>query len=140
MSHNEPINDPIKIDGRELKIIELLREETGLTRNEMGCVSKKSISIIIEVFKKQKESLIVVGALAVGYILVSALVVISIEPETFPTFFNAVYWATVSLTTVGYGVSVASISNWKRAYREECQTNDEEKTQLELMEEVCKLH
>ncbi|MBQ1901590.1 MAG: two pore domain potassium channel family protein [Lachnospiraceae bacterium] len=105
----------------------------------MGCVSKKSISIIIEVFKKQKESLIVVGALAVGYILVSALVVISIEPETFPTFFNAVYWATVSLTTVGYGVSVASISNWKRAYREECQTNDEEKTQLELMEEVRKL-
>lgn len=139
MSHNEPINDPIKIDGRELKIIELLREETGLTRNEMGCVSKKSISIIIEVFKKQKESLIVVGALAVGYILVSALVVISIEPETFPTFFNAVYWATVLLTTVGYGVSVASISNWKRAYREECQTNDEEKTQLELMEEVRKL-
>lgn len=138
MSHNEPINDPIKIDGRELKIIELLREETGLTRNEMGCVSKKSISIIIEVFKKQKESLIVVGALAVGYILVSALVVISIEPETFPTFFNAVYWATVLLTTVGYGVSVASISNWKRAYREECQTNDEEKTQLELMEEVRK--
>lgn len=133
MGHNEPINDPIKIDGRELKIIELLR-------NEMGCVSKKSISIIIEVFKKQKESLIVVGALPVGYILVSALVVISIEPETFPTFFNAVYWATVSLTTVGYGVSVASISNWKRAYREECQTNDEEKTQLELMEEVCKLH
>ena len=133
MGHNEPINDPIKIDGRELKIIELLR-------NEMGCVSKKSISIIIEVFKKQKESLIVVGALAAGYILVSALVVISIEPETFPTFFNAVYWATVLLTTVGYGVSVASISNWKRAYREECQTNDEEKTQLELMEEVCKLH
>lgn len=133
MGHNEPINDPIKIDGRELKIIELLR-------NEMGCVSKKSISIIIEVFKKQKESLIVVGALPVGYILVSALVVISIEPETFPTFFNAVYWATVLLTTVGYGVSVASISNWKRAYREECQTNDEEKTQLELMEEVCKLH
>lgn len=38
-----------------------------------------------------------------------------------------------------YGVSIASISNWIRAYREECQTNDEEKTQLELMEEVCKL-
>ena len=25
------------------------------------------------------------------------------EPETFNTFFDAVYWATVSLTTVGYG-------------------------------------
>lgn len=38
-----------------------------------------------------------------------------------------------------YGVSKASISNWVRAYREECQTNDEAKSQLELMEEVRKL-
>ena len=35
-SINDPINDPIKLDGRELKIIELLREETGLTRKEMA--------------------------------------------------------------------------------------------------------
>ena len=38
-----------------------------------------------------------------------------------------------------YGVSKATISNWVRSYREECQTNDEEKSQLELMEEVRKL-
>ena len=38
-----------------------------------------------------------------------------------------------------YGVSKATISNWVRAYREECQTNDTEKSQLELMEEVRKL-
>ncbi len=38
-----------------------------------------------------------------------------------------------------YGVSKASISNWVCAYREECQTNDEAKSQLELMEEVRKL-
>ena len=63
----------------------------------------RSISIIINVFKRQKESLIVVGGLAIGYILISALVVISIEPDTFPTYFDAVYWATISLTTVGYG-------------------------------------
>lgn len=63
----------------------------------------KSISIIINVFKEQKESLMVVGGLAVGYVLVSALVIISVEPETFQTFFDAVYWATISLTTVGYG-------------------------------------
>ena len=63
----------------------------------------RSIGIILNVFKKQKEALLVVGGLAIGYILVSALVVISVEPETFPTFFDAVYWATISLTTVGYG-------------------------------------
>ena len=38
-----------------------------------------------------------------------------------------------------YGVSKASISNWVRLYREECQTNETEKSQLELMEEVRKL-
>lgn len=38
-----------------------------------------------------------------------------------------------------YGVSKASISNWVRAYREECQTDDDAKSQLELMEEVRRL-
>ncbi len=38
-----------------------------------------------------------------------------------------------------YGVSPASISNWVRHYRKECQTKEKEKSQLELMEEVRKL-
>lgn len=38
-----------------------------------------------------------------------------------------------------YGVSKATICNWIRQYREECQTNDEEKSQLELMEELRKV-
>lgn len=63
----------------------------------------KNISIIINVFKRQKDSLTVVCVLAIGYILVSALIVFNVEPDTFPTFFDAIYWATVSLTTVGYG-------------------------------------
>ena len=44
-----------------------------------------------------------VFVLAVGYILVSALVMFNAEPNTFNNFFEAVYWATTSLTTVGYG-------------------------------------
>ncbi len=63
----------------------------------------KSISIIINVIKNQKNSLLVVCGMAVAYILISALVIFSIEPETFETFFDAIYWATISLTTVGYG-------------------------------------
>ena len=35
--------------------------------------------------------------------MVSALVVFNVEPDSFSNFFDAVYWATVSLTTVGYG-------------------------------------
>ena len=42
-------------------------------------------------------------ALAVAYILFAALVIFNVEPETFTTYLDAVYWATVSLTTVGYG-------------------------------------
>ena len=94
----------IAINGafRILKVLRLLRT-LRVFRVFKVIRYSKSISIIINVFKKQKESLLVVCGFAVGYILVSALVVISIEPETFPTFFDAVYWATVSLTTVGYG-------------------------------------
>lgn len=46
---------------------------------------------------------------------------------------------TLASLAAEYGVSKASISNWVRAYREECQTDDDAKSQLELMEEVRKL-
>lgn len=68
----------------------------------------KNVDIIINVFKKHKHSLGAVGLLAVGYIFLSALLMFQIEPETFPKFFDALYWSTVSLTTVGYGDIYAS--------------------------------
>ena len=63
----------------------------------------KSMSIIADVIKNSKSALMAVASLATGYILVAALVIFSVEPESFNTFFDAVYWATISLTTVGYG-------------------------------------
>ena len=63
----------------------------------------KNIKIILNVFKKQKDALYIVCVLAVGYILITALLIFNVEPDTFNTFFDAVYWATVSLTTMGYG-------------------------------------
>ncbi len=63
----------------------------------------KSFMIIGNVMKKSKQSLVAVCVLAVGYIIISALIIFNVEPETFETFFDATYWATVSLTTVGYG-------------------------------------
>ncbi len=62
-----------------------------------------SLQIIARVFKNSKEPLAAVGTLAIAYVLVSALVIINVEPESFNNFFDAVYWATVSLTTMGYG-------------------------------------
>ena len=63
----------------------------------------KSVEIIVNVLKRSKESLIAVGTFAIAYILIAALVIFNVEPESFNSFFDAIYWATVSLTTVGYG-------------------------------------
>lgn len=63
----------------------------------------KSIRTIINVFKKQKDSLLIVCGMAFAYVLVSALIVFNVEPDSFNNYFDAVYWATVSLTTMGYG-------------------------------------
>ncbi len=63
----------------------------------------KSFEIIGNVMKKSKDALMAVCVLAFGYILISALVIYNVEPDTFDNFFDAFYWATVSLTTVGYG-------------------------------------
>ena len=63
----------------------------------------RSFEIIGNVLRSSKQSLMAVCALACGYILISALIVFNVEPDSFERFFDAIYWATVSLTTVGYG-------------------------------------
>lgn len=63
----------------------------------------KNVAMIVNVIKKQKNALITVFGMSVGYILISALIVFNVEPNTFNNFFEAIYWATISLTTVGYG-------------------------------------
>ena len=63
----------------------------------------KSMQIIGGVIEKTKDSLMAVCFLAIGYVLISALLIFNVEPETFNTYFDAVYWATISLTTIGYG-------------------------------------
>lgn len=63
----------------------------------------KNIRIITNVLNKSKSALLTVGTLAIGYIIVCALIIFNVEPSSFKNFFEAVYWATVSLTTVGYG-------------------------------------
>ncbi len=63
----------------------------------------KSIHIIIQVIKDQRAPLLTVCGLAVGYVLIAALVIFNVEPDTFNSFFSAIYWAAVSLTTMGYG-------------------------------------
>lgn len=64
----------------------------------------KSCQHIVNVFKKERKTLISVLIIAIFYIFVSALVMFVHEPETtFGNFFDSLYWATTALTTVGYG-------------------------------------
>ena len=87
---------------RLLKLFRLLRTLKVLRAFKFLRYSK-SFDIIASVFKKQKKVLSAVATMAVAYILISALVIYNVEPESFKTFFDAIYWATISLTTVGYG-------------------------------------
>lgn len=63
----------------------------------------KSFNLIARAVKRERQALIAVCVLAGGYILLSALIMFQVEPSSFDTFFDAVYWAVVTLTTVGYG-------------------------------------
>ncbi len=63
----------------------------------------KSFNLILSVIKREKKGLYAVCVLASGYILLSALIMFQVEPDNFETFFDAIYWAVVTLTTVGYG-------------------------------------
>ena len=87
---------------RLLKLFRLLRTLKVLRAFKFLRYSK-SFDIITNVFRKQKKVLSAVATMAVAYILISALVIYNVEPESFETFFDAIYWATISLTTVGYG-------------------------------------
>lgn len=87
---------------RLVKIFRLLRTFRVFRSFKMFRYAK-SIQIIIDVVHAQRIPLLAVCSMAAGYVLVSALVIFNVEPETFDNFFEAVYWATVSLTTMGYG-------------------------------------
>ena len=71
----------------------------------------ESIQVLGRVFKKEKKVLLTVLWIAIFYVFLTALIMFNAEPHinpatgepTFKTFFDALYWATVTLTTVGYG-------------------------------------
>lgn len=82
--------------GPSFKILRMLRLSKVLHYS-------KSFVHISRVVHKERRTLSAVLVIALSYIFVSALAMFSYEPETFETFFHALYWATTALTTVGYG-------------------------------------
>ena len=92
------VNSSLKV----LRVVRMLRA-IRVVRVFKAVRYSRSFEIISNVIRSSKDSLIAVCALASGYILISAIIIFNVEPDSFKTFFDAVYWATVSLTTVGYG-------------------------------------
>lgn len=69
------------------------------------------VQVLGRVIRKEKNVLLSVLGIAVFYVFLTALIMFNAEPHvnpetgatTFADFFDALYWATVTLTTVGYG-------------------------------------
>ena len=95
----------LRIINSGFKILRVLRLIRALRVFRLLKVMRysKNFEIIGNVLRNSKDSLIAVCGLAGGYIIVSALIIFNVEPDSFNNFFEAIYWATVSLTTVGYG-------------------------------------
>lgn len=98
---------------RVLKILRLFRTFRVFRAFKLVRYSR-SIRIISAVIVKQKAPLMAVCTLAIAYTLICALIIFNVEPQTFDTFFDAIYWATVSLTTMGYG-DIYPVTNTGRA-------------------------
>ncbi|MGD6729489.1 MAG: ion transporter [Pleomorphochaeta sp.] len=84
---------------RVMRVTKLLR---GIRILKILRISK-DVKLLVNVLKKEQNALISFGILTLGYIFITALIIFNVEPYTFNNFFDAIYWATVSLTTVGYG-------------------------------------
>ena len=63
----------------------------------------RSLQLIKIVLKRAMRPLLFVASLALIYIFMVAAVMFNEEPELFPYFIDALYWAVMSLATIGYG-------------------------------------
>ena len=91
--------------NRSFKVLRVLRMFRAMRVLRIVKIARysNSVRIILDVLRRSKNALLAVCSLAVGYVLICALVILNVEPDSFSNFFEAVYWATVSLTTMGYG-------------------------------------
>ena len=64
----------------------------------------KNVQILFRVLRRESRILLTVFWLAVVYIFMTALIMFNVEEsDMFADSFDALYWATTTLTTVGYG-------------------------------------
>lgn len=68
----------------------------------------RSLRLIKIVLKRAARPLLFVASVALIYIFVIATLIFHEEPELFPSFIDALYWAVTSMTTIGFGDIVVS--------------------------------
>ena len=100
----------LSLIGQGFKILRLSRLFRVLRIFKFLRYSDK-FELLWQVIKREKNVLLTVLCFCIFYIFLTALIMFNAEPHispvtgkpTFASFFDALYWATVTLTTVGYG-------------------------------------
>ena len=100
----------LSLIGRGFKIFRLTRLMRILRLLKFIRYSSR-IRVLGRVIMKERRVLLTVLGIAIFYVFITALIMFNAEPHinpytgatTFGDFFDALYWATVTLTTVGYG-------------------------------------
>jgi voltage-gated potassium channel len=100
----------LSIMGKGFKIFRVTRMLRILRLFKLVRYSEK-IQVFGKVLYKERGVLLGVLGISMFYVFLTALIMFNAEPHidpqdgsvTFETFFDALYWATVTLTTVGYG-------------------------------------
>ncbi len=93
---------PINAGFKALRLLRIIRTLKVFRSLKIFRYST-NIRRLIKVLNRQTKSLMAVLSMALFYVFFTAIIMFNIEPGTFNNFFEAVYWAGISLTSVGYG-------------------------------------
>jgi voltage-gated potassium channel len=91
----------LSIINSGLRLLRLLRVLKALRIFKLLRYSKRFL-IVRKILKSQSKTLISVAGLILGYIIVAAMFIFHVEPDSFNNLFEAMYWSTTTVTRANY--------------------------------------